>query len=242
MGFLSHLFYPWGFSSRSPRSCTSSGGARASFIWLWIIFIGGFVGAAAYLIVEVFSEADLLRTALRAPRPQGTHLRRRSSDPRQSLRRQPRGAGRALLGREGLHQGARGLRPGGPDGKRLSTDVLPPRPVRFRAGGRRGRGAGPGVRLPHRTEARFLPRGDVPRARLRRHRPGRRGRGGVLGGHAAHQHSGDALQLRRFPRQPEQERGGARVAEPPRGDEANGPSLRAAHRARWFNKGKALFK
>ena len=37
---------------------------RASFVWLWIIFIGGFVGAAAYLIVEVLSEADLLRMAL----------------------------------------------------------------------------------------------------------------------------------------------------------------------------------
>jgi hypothetical protein len=36
---------------------------RAGFIWLWIIFIGGFVGAAAYLIVEALSEADLLRIA-----------------------------------------------------------------------------------------------------------------------------------------------------------------------------------
>jgi hypothetical protein len=37
---------------------------RASFVWVWIIFIGGFVGAAAYLIVEVLAEADLLRKAL----------------------------------------------------------------------------------------------------------------------------------------------------------------------------------
>src|SRR4029077_3093316 len=33
-------------------------------VWVWIIFIGGVVGAAAYLIVEVLSEADLLPAAL----------------------------------------------------------------------------------------------------------------------------------------------------------------------------------
>ena len=64
MGFLSHLFYPWGFIVQIIAVAHFFWRRRASFIWLWIIFIGGFVGAAAYLIVEVVSEADLLRTAL----------------------------------------------------------------------------------------------------------------------------------------------------------------------------------
>jgi hypothetical protein len=64
MGFLSHLFYPWGFVVQIAALVHFFWRRRASFYWLWIIFIGGFVGAAAYLIVEVLSEADLLRTAL----------------------------------------------------------------------------------------------------------------------------------------------------------------------------------
>jgi hypothetical protein len=64
MGFFSHLFYPWGFIVQIAALAHFFWRRRASFVWLWIIFIGGFVGAAAYFIVEVFSEADLLRTAL----------------------------------------------------------------------------------------------------------------------------------------------------------------------------------
>ena len=64
MGFLSHLFYPWGFVVQIAALVHFFWRRRASFVWLWIIFIGGFVGAAAYLIVEVLAEADLLRTAL----------------------------------------------------------------------------------------------------------------------------------------------------------------------------------
>ena len=64
MGFFSHLFYPWGFVAQIAAVAHFFWRRRASFIWLWIIFIGGFVGAAAYFIVEVFSEADLLRAAL----------------------------------------------------------------------------------------------------------------------------------------------------------------------------------
>ena len=64
MGFLSHLFYPWGFIVQIAALVHFFWRRRASFVWLWIIFIGGFVGAAAYLIVEVLSEADLLRAAL----------------------------------------------------------------------------------------------------------------------------------------------------------------------------------
>ena len=64
MGFLSHLFYPWGFVVQIAALVHFFWRRRANFVWLWIIFIGGFVGAAAYLIVEVLAEADLLRTAL----------------------------------------------------------------------------------------------------------------------------------------------------------------------------------
>jgi len=64
MGFLSHLFYPWGFIVQIAALVHFFWRRRASFVWLWIIFIGGFVGAAAYLVVEVLAEADLLRTAL----------------------------------------------------------------------------------------------------------------------------------------------------------------------------------
>jgi hypothetical protein len=64
MGFFSHLFYPWGFIVQIVALVHFFWRRRASTVWLWIIFIGGFVGAAAYLIVEVLSEADLLRKAL----------------------------------------------------------------------------------------------------------------------------------------------------------------------------------
>ena len=64
MGFFSHLFYPWGFIVQIAAVAHFFWRRRASFFWLWIIFIGGFIGAAAYFLVEVFSEADLLRAAL----------------------------------------------------------------------------------------------------------------------------------------------------------------------------------
>src|SRR5262249_51491077 len=64
MGFFSHLFYPWGFVVQIVALVHFFWRRRANFNWLWIIFIGGFIGAAAYLIVEVLSEADLLRGAL----------------------------------------------------------------------------------------------------------------------------------------------------------------------------------
>src|SRR5882672_709414 len=63
MGFFSHLFYPWGFIVQIAALVHFFWRRRASYIWLWIIFIGGFVGATAYLIVEVVAEADLLRRA-----------------------------------------------------------------------------------------------------------------------------------------------------------------------------------
>jgi hypothetical protein len=56
---LSHLFYPWGiilqliaivhFVKRRPES-----------YWLWIILIGGPIGAGAYLVVEVLPDTRML--------------------------------------------------------------------------------------------------------------------------------------------------------------------------------------
>src|SRR5216684_2875887 len=56
---LSHLFYPWGillqilalvhFVKRRPET-----------YWLWIILIGGPIGASAYLLVEAAPDARLL--------------------------------------------------------------------------------------------------------------------------------------------------------------------------------------
>ena len=41
MGFLSHLFYPWGFILQIAALVHFFWRRRAGFIWLWIIFIGG---------------------------------------------------------------------------------------------------------------------------------------------------------------------------------------------------------
>ena len=64
MGFLSHLFYPYGFIVQIAALVHFFWRRRASPTWLWIIFIGGLLGAAAYLIVEVVAEADLLKATL----------------------------------------------------------------------------------------------------------------------------------------------------------------------------------
>ena len=63
MGFFSHLFWPWGFVVQIAALAHFFWRRRANPTWLWIIFIGGFVGAAAYLVVEVAAEADVLRSA-----------------------------------------------------------------------------------------------------------------------------------------------------------------------------------
>jgi len=64
MGFFGHLFYPWGFVLQIAALVHFFWRRRAGSIWLWVIFLGGFVGAAAYFIVEVVAEADLFRAAL----------------------------------------------------------------------------------------------------------------------------------------------------------------------------------
>ncbi len=56
---LSALFYPWGFIVQL-IALVHFVRRRPEGYWLWIILIGGFVGAAAYIVVEVLPDAGLL--------------------------------------------------------------------------------------------------------------------------------------------------------------------------------------
>src|SRR4029077_2029643 len=57
---LGYLFYPWGFIvqlvalGRFLRR-------RPDGFWLWVIFLGGFLGSAVYIVAEVLPGAGLLR-------------------------------------------------------------------------------------------------------------------------------------------------------------------------------------
>ena len=62
MGFISHLFYPWGFILQI-LAIAHLLRRRGPFLWFWIILIGGFIGALAYMLVEVLPDAYLLRVA-----------------------------------------------------------------------------------------------------------------------------------------------------------------------------------
>lgn len=57
---LSYLFYPWGYVLQI-LALVHLFRRRAEGYWFWIIFIGGFVGALAYIVMEVLPDATLLR-------------------------------------------------------------------------------------------------------------------------------------------------------------------------------------
>jgi hypothetical protein len=57
---ISHLFYPWGFIVQV-LALVHFARRRPDTYWLWIILIGGFVGAAAYIVVNVLPDTDLLK-------------------------------------------------------------------------------------------------------------------------------------------------------------------------------------
>jgi hypothetical protein len=59
---LSYLFYPWGFIVQL-LALMHFIKRRADGYWFWIILFGGFLGASAYIVVEVLPEARLLRDA-----------------------------------------------------------------------------------------------------------------------------------------------------------------------------------
>lgn len=63
MAGLSYLFYPWGFIVQI-LALVHFVKRRPETYWLYIIFFGGFLGATAYIIVEVLPDASLLRNVI----------------------------------------------------------------------------------------------------------------------------------------------------------------------------------
>jgi hypothetical protein len=57
---LWHLFYPWGFLVQI-IAIVHFVRRRPDNYWIYIIFFGGFLGATAYIVVEVLPDAGLLR-------------------------------------------------------------------------------------------------------------------------------------------------------------------------------------
>jgi hypothetical protein len=57
---LWHLFYPWGFLVQIV-AVVHFVRRRPDNYWLYIIFFGGFLGASAYIVMEVLPDAGLLR-------------------------------------------------------------------------------------------------------------------------------------------------------------------------------------
>jgi hypothetical protein len=61
-GVLSHLFGPWGFLLQL-AALIHFMRRRPEGYWVWIILIGGWLGAAAYFVMEVLPDFGLLRDA-----------------------------------------------------------------------------------------------------------------------------------------------------------------------------------
>ena len=57
---LSYLFYPWGFVVQI-LAIVHFIRRRPETYWLYIIFLGGFLGASAYIVAEVLPDMTLLR-------------------------------------------------------------------------------------------------------------------------------------------------------------------------------------
>jgi hypothetical protein len=57
---LRQLFYPWGFLVQI-AALVHFVRRRPETYWLYIIFFGGFIGASAYIVVEVLPDVGLLR-------------------------------------------------------------------------------------------------------------------------------------------------------------------------------------
>lgn len=61
---LSYLFYPWGFLVQI-AALVHFFRRRPEGYWLWVIFLGGFLGAAVYIVVEMLPDVLLLRNTYR---------------------------------------------------------------------------------------------------------------------------------------------------------------------------------
>jgi len=60
MRLVSHLFYPWGFVLQI-LALVHFFRRRGEYYWLWIIFLGGAIGALVYIVVEVVPDFGLIR-------------------------------------------------------------------------------------------------------------------------------------------------------------------------------------
>lgn len=56
---LTHLFFPWGILLQVVAMVHAIR-RRPETYWYWIIFIGGFLGAAAYIVMEMIPDARLM--------------------------------------------------------------------------------------------------------------------------------------------------------------------------------------
>lgn len=65
MGFVSHIFYPWGFILQI-LALVHFFRRRTEWYWFLIIFMGGAIGAVVYIIVEVLPDAGLIRGAFQS--------------------------------------------------------------------------------------------------------------------------------------------------------------------------------
>jgi hypothetical protein len=61
---LAYLFYPWGFLLQIV-ALVHAVRRRPEYYWFWIILVGGFLGAAAYIVAEVVPEVRMLGGFLR---------------------------------------------------------------------------------------------------------------------------------------------------------------------------------
>ena len=60
MGFLSHLFYPWGIIVQAV-AIVHFFRRRPEGYWFYVIFFGGFIGAGVYIVAEMLPDLGLLR-------------------------------------------------------------------------------------------------------------------------------------------------------------------------------------
>jgi hypothetical protein len=61
---LSYLFFPWGFLLQI-LALVHFVRRRPETYWIWIIFLGGFLGAAVYIVAEVVPDTRLLRDSFK---------------------------------------------------------------------------------------------------------------------------------------------------------------------------------
>jgi hypothetical protein len=151
---LSGLFYPWGFILQAV-AILHFVRRRPETYWLWIILIGGGLGALVYIAAEVAPDASLLRGAFDA-----MGRRRRIRDLEATVLDNPSVGNLEELADQYLDDGrfarARAVRPGHRVGAcGLTPSVLSSRPRRSRARRFHGRSGRSGTRRVEGSEVRL---------------------------------------------------------------------------------------